>query len=102
MKNRKLTIIIVGCIVAFATLLCLYSSKISKNTVMAIKISPSKAQISETVNDNSADSQEETDEDEQIDPDIILKPDHPGLPRIGKRKPGDKLPDIPRKDRKKS
>ena len=42
MKNRKLTIIIVGCIVAFATLLCLYSSKISKNTVMAIKISPSK------------------------------------------------------------
>ncbi|MBQ9481106.1 MAG: hypothetical protein IJU84_02975 [Clostridia bacterium] len=94
MKFKKISFILVAVVVAFATMLFVYSAKLGPKSVTATKIFGGYA---ETDCDDCSSSEELSDSEESgknVDPDISLRPKRSkGMrPRIGRRKPDGRFP----------
>ena len=107
MKIKNVSVLLVAVIIAFATLLFLYSNKLGAESVAATKIFGGNAGtvLIQTEDSSSVDRPDDDSDrnDSEIDPDMAVKPrrNNPSKPEIGVRKPRGRFPVKPDKPKNK-
>lgn len=103
MKFKKTSVILLAVLTVFATLLCLYSNKLSSESISASRIISGQFEAVSTGEYSSEDCTDDscTDDDcsdkKEIDPNFSQHPKRGknSFPRIGKRKPRPDMPRLP-------
>ena len=108
MKLKKTSVILLAVLTVFATLLCLYSNKLSSESISASRIISGQFEAVTTGEYSSEDCNKDdctddncTDDDcsdkKEIDPNFSQHPKRGknSFPRIGKRKPRPDMPRLP-------
>lgn len=106
MKNKKISVFLIAILTIFATLLCLYSNKLSTENITASKIitgnATSKVALDECTDNNCSNKSCPENDCENnkkiIDPRFSKRPKNHSnqTPIIGKRNPKNNVPKLPK------